>query len=444
MSMMSDGKEPQAAADVAANEALATAVWWKVTPRIVPLLFVLYVVNLLDRNNISFAKLTMFKDLELNDAIFGWGAGFFFYIGYIVFEVPSNLILNRTGARVWIARIMISWGIVSALMMFVKNQWHFFGLRILLGVAEAGFFPGMILYLTYWYPGRTRARAVAFFMIASPVSGLIGNPLSGAIMQFLDNFGGLAGWQWLFLIEAIPAVVLGIVVWLWLTDRPADARWLTPSEKAWLSNLLSQEDRRRPQRHFRQALAKPDVWLLCCVYSTVAVSSNGVGFFLPTILQGLFPDYDKWQLGLLAAVPSLAGVTGMILVGMHSDRTGERRWHVAGSAFLASLSLVAWVSFRSPWLALAALALTYFGFMSMMPTFWALATSFLTGTAAAGGIALINSLGNIGGAGAPPVVGWIKDRTEQFTAAAWFMAVAMLLGSLLVLRARNDASQEPK
>jgi MFS family permease len=435
----------QALKEREAAKAFEVRVWRKVTPRIIPLLFVLYVVNLLDRTNVGFAKLTMFPALNLDDAVYGWGAGFCFYIGYILFEVPSNLILNRTGARVWIARILVTWGLVSAAMMFVSLKWHFYALRILLGVAEAGFFPGIILYLTYWYPARARARAVAFFMIASPVSGLLGNPLSGAIMQFMDQRHGLSGWQWLFLLEGMPAVLLGIVVWLVLTDRPEQAHWLEPEERAWLIERLSREDRRRPQRHLWQALTSPGVLLLCGVYFTVAVASNPFGFFIQTILQNRFPGSDKWTLGLLAAVPSLFGVIGMILVGMHSDHTSERRWHVAGSAFLAAASLTISVFLDDPWLALFAMAITYFGFMAMMPTFWALATSSLTGVAAAGGIALINSLGNVGGALAPAVVGEILHAREgDFTWAALLMAATLLFGGVLVLFAKHDPMLESK
>lgn len=424
-----------------ADASFEAAIWRKVALRLIPLLFLLYLVNILDRINVGFAKLTMLPDLGLNDKQFGFFAGLF-YIGYILFEVPSNLILNRTGARVWIARIVISWGFVSAAMMFVRGWWSFSALRLLLGVAEAGFFPGMILYLTYWFPARARGRAIAFFMIASPTAGMLGNPISGNIMQYMHGTAGLAGWQWLFLLEGLPSVLMGIVVWLWLTDRPEQARWLDDEERSWLVARMSREDKRRPQRHLREAFTQPGVWLLCLVYFSVAVGTNGIGFFLPSVVKGLFPELQEGAIGWLAAIPSMAGILGMVLIGWHSDHTGERRWHVAISAFMGAAGLGLSVCAPSRELALASLALAYFGMFSMLPTFWALATHNLTGVAAAGAIALINSLANFGGFLAPTVVGWIKEDTGQFTGGALFMAVALILGGGLALCVRHDVTLE--
>jgi D-galactonate transporter len=425
------------------DPAFEAAVWRKVILRILPFLFVLYLLNIVDRINVGFAKLTMLEDLGLNDKSFGFFAGLF-YIGYILFEVPSNLILNRTGARVWIARIMISWGLVSAAMMFVRGWWSFAALRFLLGVAEAGFFPGIILYLTYWFPARARGRAVAFFMIASPMAGMVGNPISGSIMQFMNGAAGLAGWQWLFLLEGIPSVLMGFVVWRWLTDRPEQASWLEVAEREWLVARMAGEDKRRPERHFAQALRQPGVWLLCAIYFTVAVGTNGIGFFLPSVIKDLYPGLREGAIGLLAAIPSLAGICGMVSIGWHSDHTGERRWHVALPAFLGAVGLALSILAPTREFTLAALALAYFGMFSMLPTFWALATYNLTGTAAAGGIALINSLANIGGFLSPFVVGWIKNETGQFTGGAWFMAATLLAGGALSLCARHHPSLEPK
>lgn len=442
--------DPALSADLArrpngteAAKAFESAVWLKVGIRLLPFLFVLYLVNILDRINVGFAKLTMLEDLHLDETQYGFLAGLF-YIGYILFEVPSNLILDRTGARVWIARIMITWGLVSGAMMFVTGWWSFAALRLLLGVAEAGFFPGIILYLTYWFPARTRGRVVALFMIASPTAGMIGNPISGSIMQFMDGAGGLTGWQWLFLIEALPSVVLGVGAWWFLTDRPEQARWLTATERDWLVARMSHEEKRRPQRHFMQALAQPAVWVLCGVYFSAAVSTNGVGFFLPSYLQSLFPTFNKFELGWLAAIPSLAGIVGMVSIGLLSDRTGDRRGFVAMSALMGASGLVLSVVESDPWLSLTAMAFAYFGMFAMLPTFWALATHNLTGTAAAGSIALINSLANIGGFLSPFLVGAIRDRTHSFVGGWWLLAGCLVLGSILVFCVRHDRSLEHK
>jgi D-galactonate transporter len=429
---------------VDADPAFEAAVWRKVTLRLIPFLFVLYLLNILDRVNVGFAKLTMLHDLELDPKHYGFFAGLF-YISYILFEVPSNLILNRTGARVWIARIMISWGLISAAMMFVKGWWSFAALRLLLGVAEAGFFPGIILYLTFWFPARQRGRAVAFFMVASPLSGMIGGPISGAIMQYMEDTAGFAGWQWLFLLEGIPSVIMGIVVWTWLTDRPEQAVWLDPVERDWLVERMSREDKRRPKRHLGQALRQPGVWLLCLVYFTVAIAANGMGgFFLPSFIKVLYPDQREAAIGWLTAIPGSAAMLGMIVLGWNSDRTKERRWHVLTAAFLGAIGMIVSVSVEWSELALAGMSLAYFGIFGMLPVFWALATHNLTGVAVAGAIALINSLGNFGGFLGPSVVGWTFEGTGTFKAGGWFVAAALFLGGVLALLVRHDASLEQK
>jgi ACS family tartrate transporter-like MFS transporter len=416
--------------------------------RLLPFLFLLYVVNILDRVNVGFARLHMLKDLGLEgprgEEVYALGAGIF-YIGYLIFEVPSNLVLHRVGARAWIGRIMISWGIISAAMLFTRGPWSFYALRFLLGVAEAGFFPGIILYLSYWFPARERARAVAFFMTASPLAGVLGNPLSGALLQYLNGAAGLAGWQWLFLVEGIPAVLLGCCVWFYLTDRPEQAPWLGPDERDWLAARLGREARRRQEHHGLTrltALGNPRVGLLVVLYVTVAMASNAFGFYAPTIIKGQFPAISDAGIGLLAALPNLAAVVGMVLIARHSDRTGERRWHVAGSALLAAAgwTVSAWA--QEPWLVLEGLALAQLGIMSMLPTFWALPTSFLSGTAAAGGIALINSVGNLGGFLGPYVFGRLLATTGAFTSGMLTMAMILGLGAILALCVRHDPTLE--
>ncbi len=431
-----------------AEASIETTVLWKVRLHLLPFLFLLYVVNILDRANVSFAKLKMMDDLglggDLGDRIYGLGAGIF-YIGYLLFEVPSNLILHRMGTRRWISRIMVSWGVISAAMFFVQGPWSFYALRFLLGVAEAGFFPGIILYLSYWFPARERARAVAFFMTASPIAGILGNPLSGLILDHLNGAAGLAGWQWLFLAEGLPSVVLGVATWFYLTDRPSRADWLTPPERDWLVARMDEEAQRRAAHHGMtrlSALAHPRVWLLIALYFTVAVGSNSFGFFLPTLVKDHFPNASGFRIGLLTAIPSAAAVVGMVVIGTHSDRTGERCLHVAGSALLAAAGWTLTALAKDPWLALEGLLLAQLGMSSMLPTFWALASSFLSGTAAAGGIALINSVANLGGFLGPYGFGWLKAETGNFTSGMVVVSQVLFAGALLALCVRHDPNLE--
>jgi ACS family tartrate transporter-like MFS transporter len=437
------GNDPEAAAAVGAAGVTEAAVMRKVALRLLPFLFLLYVVNLLDRANVGFARLQMVDDLRMSEQAYALGAGIF-YAGYLLFEVPSNLILHRVGARAWVARILVSWGLISSAMMFVTGPWSFYALRVLLGAAEAGFFPGIIFYLSHWFPARRRARAVAAFMTAGPVTGIVGSPVSGAILQFMDQTAGLAGWQWLFLLEGIPSVVLGFVTYFYLTDRPEQAHWLADAERDWLVRRMSGEETQR--RHHGPsllgALADPRVWLLIAVYFTVALGNNGFGFYLPKLIQGYFVGRRELEIGFLAAVPSAAAIAAMLLIGAHSDRTGERRRHVAGSALLGAAGWVTAALAPSPWLALLGLALAAAGMNSMLPTFWALPTAFLTGAAAAAGIALINSVANLGGLLGPMVFGTVKDTTGSFTGGLFVMAGALGLGALLVLRVRHDPAQE--
>jgi ACS family tartrate transporter-like MFS transporter len=420
------------------------AVLAKVTWRLIPFLFVLYVINILDRVNVGYARLQMLDDLKLSEGAYGFGAGLF-YIGYFVFEVPSNLILHRVGARRWIARILISWGAVSCAMMFVRDEWSFYFLRLLLGVAEAGFFPGIILYLTYWFPARQRAQAIARFMAASPVAGVVGGPVSGAIMQYLHQAGGLAGWQWLFLLEGLPAVALGFLVLVVLTDRPEHAGWLTPEERDWLSGEIKGEETSTIQRHgltFFRALADGKVWLLILLYFTVAAGANTLGAYMPALIKTYFPEMKELEIGGMQALSSALAAVGMVLVGTNSDRTGERRWHVAISAFVSAAGwvLTAWL----PWPAAryCALILVQMGIMCMLAPFWSLATGFLAGTAAAGGIAFINSVGNLGGFAGPNVLGQTRAPDGSFDVGLTIMAIVMFVGGVLALCVRRDSTQE--
>lgn len=414
------------------QSALEQSTLRRVAWRLIPFVCLLYLLNILDRANVGFARLQMQDDLGLSEATFNLGYGMF-YVGYLLFEVPSNLLLRRFGARRWIARIMISWGLISSLTMFARDQWTFYGLRILLGIAEAGFFPGIILYLSYWFPDRERAKMTAFFMLAIGLASVFGNPLSGFIMQYLDSVAGLHGWQWLFLLEGLPSVVLGFVVLGYLTDYPQDARWLTDSERHWLVEHLRGEAQQRQQRHNADRLAailQWRVWWLIAIYFTVAVASNAGGAYFPKLIQGQFAGLSTFQIGLLSALPHLCAVVGMTMFGISSDRTGERRWHLTAATLLAAVgwSLSAWSP--SPAVALGGLCLAQVGMMSMLPVFWTLPTAFLTGAAAAGGIALINSVANIGGIFGPTILG-------RF--GLWSMAAMHLIAAVLVIALPESA-----
>lgn len=422
------------------NEAQATATMRKVAVRLLPLLLLSYIANLLDRGNVGFAKLTMQADLGMSDAAYAFGTGMF-YFGYLVFEVPSNLILRRTGARVWIARIMVTWGIVSCATMFVTGARSFMCVRILLGVAEAGFFPGVIYYLTYWFPARERTRAVASFMAANAVGGILTNPLSGLIMQSLDQAWGLRGWQWVFLLESLPSLILGIGVYCLLTDRPAEAHWLGEDERNWLVERMSQEEEQREQRHgadLRQAMLSPRVWYLILLYFTVAFCANAGGLYLPELIRNHFPDSSKFQIGLLAAVPSACGLVGMLLNGSWSDRTRKYRLHVALPALMGAGGWLLAALAEAPTWGLVGLSLAFMGVMSMLPPFWSLPTSFLSGAAAAGGIALINSVGNIGGLLGPGTMGLIHDATGSHLYGLFALAGTLVLSGALALFAPHD------
>jgi ACS family tartrate transporter-like MFS transporter len=407
----------------------------RITRRLIPFLFLLYIVAYLDRVNVGFAALQMKADLGFSDAVYGLGAGIFF-LGYFLFEVPSNLILERVGPRWWIARIMISWGLISSAMMFVRGELAFHALRFLLGVAEAGFFPGMILYLTYWFPAAERARAVALFMTATAMAGVVGGPLSGALLE-MDGIGGLAGWQWLFLIEGLPAVALGFVVLRVLCDRPEQAQWLEPHERSWLVARLAAERETVATSHrnieLRRAIAEPRVWSLVVLYFALIIGIYAVSLWLPQIVAGL-ARMSPLTVGLVTAIPYLVASIGMVVVGRHSDRSGERRWHIAGPALAGAVGFAASASVEDPVLALASLSLAALGIWSALGPFWTVPPSFLAGTAAAGGIALINSIGNLGGFVGPYALGLLKQATGTFRLGFLLLALSLLVVAALALR----------
>jgi ACS family tartrate transporter-like MFS transporter len=330
-------------------------------------------------------------------------------------------------------------------MSMVQGKWGFYALRLLLGFAEAGFFPGIVLYLTYWFPARQRARAMSFFMIGSPVAGIISNPVSGVILDELHQVAGLAGWQWLFLLEGSPAVILGIIALFYLTDRPQQATWLDAEERDWLAEQIADEERERGQKHgdgLLRALREPRIWLLILLYFTVAAGANTMGFYLPKLVKAQFPGENQKVIGLLSAIPSICAIVAIILVGTHSDRTGERRWHVAIPAFFAACGWVITAWAPTPVVALAGLAIAQAAMLSMLPPFWSLTTAFLTGTAAAGGIAFINSLGNLGGFAGPSFLGSVHQWTGSFEIGLMVLAGVMFVGGLLALSVRHDPVAE--
>jgi ACS family tartrate transporter-like MFS transporter len=362
-----------------------------------------------------------------------------------VLEVPSNLILNRVGARRWLARILISWGLISTAMMFVTGAWGFILLRFLLGCAEAGFFPGVMLYLTYWFPARQRARAVALLMAAAPLVWVLGGPLSGALLEVMHGRAGLTGWQWLFLLEGLPAVALGVVTLAYLTDRPGQARWLTPEERSWLVGRLAEENQLRLHRHgagLWQVLTDRRVWHLIALAGTIALGISGMAFYFPRLVQDRFPALNAFQVGLLTAVAGATALLSIVAVGAHSDRTGERRWHAAGPAFLAAAGWALGVWREAPLASYLGLILAHAAMLSMWAPFWSLATGFLGGRAAAGGIALINALANLAAFFGPIIMGWLLDATGDFAPGLAAMALTLLLGGALVLCLRQPTADE--
>jgi len=412
------------------DESIEAKTYRKVDVRLLPFLFLCYILAYLDRVNVGFAKLQMLKDLSLSDAAFATGAGIFF-IGYFFFEVPSNVLLRKFGARMWIARIMISWGVISACMIFVKGQWSFYAMRFLLGIAEAGFFPGIIFYLTLWYPSRYRSTRTAWFVAAIAVSGVIGNPLSGWIMDRLSGAMNVAGWQWLFLAEGIPSVIVGFWVIYYLNSSIEDAKWLSADEKALLANNLLAEDQHKTEHKLRDAFTSGKVWMLCAIYFTLMIGLYGIAFWLPTIVKA-FGIEGYLRVGLITAIPYGVAVIGMILLSHHSDKTGERRLHYVVNVTAGAVGLILSGLFASqPVLAIIFLSIGTLGVIGSMPLFWPLPSAFLAGTAAAAGIGLVNSVGNLGGYFGPNIPIWAKAVSPDKSAALYIIAGILLIGAFL-------------
>jgi ACS family tartrate transporter-like MFS transporter len=406
----------------------------RVSRRLIPFLFVVFIANYLDRVNVSFAALQMNRDLGLSGAAYGLGAGIFF-LGYVPFQVPSSLLLARVGARRWIGALTMAWGCIAAAMMLVRGPASFYLLRFLLGVVEAGFFPGVIYYFTAWFPAAERARAVARFMTAIPIAQIVGGPLSGWLLD-LHGRAGLAGWQWLFLLEGLPSIALGALVLVYLTDRPEGARWLPSESRDWLIARLRAErppEPAAPRRSLARVLAMPLVWRLSVVWFLMVLVGYGQLLWLPQLIKGA-SGLSNLAVGVLSTVPPLAAAVAMVRIAAHSDRTGERRRHVALPSFLTALGFAAAAALlHAPLLATAALTLVAIGIAGSFGPFWGLATWALggAGAAAAGGIALVNALGNVGGFAGPTVVGVVKDATGSFAGALLaFAGLAALAGSL--------------
>lgn len=404
----------------------------KISWRIVPFIMILYLIAYIDRVNIGFAAITMKEDLGFTASILGFGAGIFF-LGYFLFEVPSNIILHKVGARIWIARVMVTWGIIAGGMAFVESSTSFYVMRFLLGVAEAGFFPGIILYLSYWFPARNRAGVIALFMAAAPIATAIGSPISAALLE-MHGIMGLAGWQWMFLIEAIPAVILGVVVFFYMTDRPEKAAWLKPDEREWLVKTMQAEDANKGgQQHHSilRGLANPRVLALALIYFGTSAGLYTLGIWAPQIIKEL--GVSSMTVGLLNAIPPIISVVAMILWSRHSDKTNERTWHVALACLTAAVGLAIAASTGSMFGLIAALTIVNVGISCSKPPLWSMPTMFLSGAAAATGIATINSIGNLGGFAGPAMIGWDKDQTGSFAGGLYFVAGLLILSTVLTL-----------
>jgi MFS family permease len=423
-------------------DSLARSASRKIAWRLIPFLMVSYFVAYLDRVNLGFAALTFKDDLSLSDAVYGLGAGVFF-AGYFIFEIPSNILLERIGAKVWIARIMVTWGIVSACMAFVEGETSFYVVRFMLGAAEAGFYPGIILYMTYWYTSAERAKMIALFMVAVALSSVVGSPVSSLILTSFGGVSGLKGWQWLFILEAAPAIILGIAAYFYLTDKPSEASWLTQEEREHvLIRLAAEKTSREAIQNFTlvEALVHPRILGLGFVCFGIVTGLYGLGYWLPQIVKGF--GLSTSATGWVVAIPYLFSAIIMVPWARHSDATGERVWHISAPAFLGGAGLIAGAYLRDPFLAMVAITIGSIGTLASVPPFWSLPTAMLTGTAAAGGIALINAIGNVGGFVGPYLIGWIRGTFKDPALATASLGGFLILAGTVTVVLGHDRKME--
>lgn len=425
------------------NPEIHTRTMRKVTRRLIPFMIIMFLINFLDRVNIGFAALEMNKDLGLSPTAYGFAAGILF-IGYVAFEVPSNLILQRVGARVWLARIMITWGVLASLMAFVSSEPSLYTLRALIGVAEAGFFPGLVFYMMRWFPAQDRAKAITLFMLGNPISVIIGGPLSTAILKFAPHLGGLAGWQWLFIIEGVPAIIVGALTLVWLTERPEEAKWLEPEERDWLVAKVNEEIKEKQSRGHSPVRVR-DVFVhgktLAFAFSKfcVLLAFFGITLWLPQIVKSL-GNLTTLEVGVASAVPYVFSAIASVLIGRHSDKTGERKWHIALPAFLGAIGFLVASLAGNPLVAMGALCVAATGLWVSNTVFWTLPASILSGTTAAAGIAFINAFGNLGGFAGPYLTGWIRQATHSYVWALAMLGGFLALSGVIVLIAgRTEA-----
>ena len=416
-------------------EAPEDSVYRKVFWRIGPFLMLCYVVAYLDRVNVGFAKLQMGQDLGFSETIFGLGAGIFF-AGYFLFELPSNLLMHKIGAKIWIARIMITWGLISAAFVFVSTPTEFYFMRFLLGLAEAGFYPGVILYMTYWFPAHRRAKIVAVFMSAIPVAGIFGNPLSGWIMDSFQSTGGWSGWQWMFIIEAVPALLVGVAVIFFLDDSIEKAKWLTADEKKYLAREVEKDHHHGDKGPHSVAAVFQDgrIWMMCLIYFTFVMGQYGLTFWMPTLVKATGIK-GNLNIGLLSAIPFICAIVAMNVCGRSADARRERRWHLIVPALVGAVGFTVAASFAdNVVVSIVFLSMAAAGVLTCAPLFWSLPTAFLTGTGAAAGIAVINSVGNLAGFASPYMIGYLKDLTHSTQVGMYVLAGMLVLGAILVWR----------
>jgi MFS transporter, ACS family, tartrate transporter len=423
-----------------APDRMESAVVSRLMWRLMPFLFLLYIVAYLDRINVSFAVLQMRGALGISDRVYGRAAGMFF-AGYFFFQLPSNLVLEKFGVRRWISGLMVTWGVISCLMIFIRGPISFYGMRFLLGAAEAGFFPGMILYMKRWFPANARARAVAWFMMANPIAGIVGSPVSGALLGLSGK--GLSGWQWMFLMEGMPAILLGVIVYWALSDSPRDAAWLRGDERAWLLERLAREhsESALEKGNFWDVLISPRIWMLSLVYFGVSTTMYGVTLWLPSVIRSLSGLSYVWT-GMVSALPFLVTAVVMVLVGMRSDRTGERRWHTAIPAFVGAAALVAAGYGHSTVVVVACIGLGLVCAESMVGPFWAMATSRMAGLSAAAGIAVINSLANLGGYYGPDIIGFFRKLNGGFRGGLLAIGATLALSGTIALIVGRQPARE--